>query len=1513
MSLQERLALNTDLNCAVAHHFSLRPTLFEVCARLLEEQWSTRKISHHDPRLLYLVSLDSTPERTYVRPLQQALAERFCRHATLNLTTAEDFLSLKEDADPHSAIDIDLHAIEQLINESGPFLLEYYQHALVAFWGEADRSGLTPWQWYTDYLRQNFKSAIDTGFDAGTLSQTAAAMARLIYSYPTPQERSAWPNASKLDLQQLELDTSASAYLDADLASALLLEHPDSSPQRSVTLIYTTSGQLVPIASRQALFDGLGRLWPDRSAVRPKLHLTHTPSNNFETQAQGVLNQQLRTIRVLAQQYQSEYSAALMSLELDRLSSMIDLCSAAEQKARKQLFEHLPDWLRNAKGALMRRYGAMLLDAAQSYDDAAGQFWLDGIDDAETFSYQKLERQIEIDHPGNNLAVRDMVVINHQVEAAAIPGQDSLIVDGTVHPVRFSLARLAIGNLSLLQPGRVELVSASGQALPTWMDENYLRQLISKLDIGTSYPQMLTHNMLDDSDQRQLRQRLFDAQLRTQIPAFALELHLRDKSLSDAAASGISQAFQTLPSPTPDAWVIRPMGLIREPGATSDLLHNAWLIEAEDPATSPCVLYRPMHAQPLLEFSDRLALFVAISSPGELQDDLLQRLPEQSRRIYAHGGFLEPHLYRSVEDDFTVPFGTPAPARLSLEARLPDIGASLYQACVEETIQHFKAQSASTAATRWKRWQALGWLLFNTLLPLTGSVLAKAAWLVQMSVALAAYVNADTQNDPTGKRIALINLLVNVAVLLFSQSYQGLSLDTPVVELLPDIPSAPSSTPLIPVQASETPLDFSWARPDHTLKTMQRVALEKLQANVALSQLHSPIPSGPLRGLFLYNDQLWARLDNQIYRVEMDPMREQPRIVGGDDADAPGPWLTRDEAGRWQFDLALRLRAGMPLRKQLAHAAQQAAQANSALKAKLVVSLKQLKDGKAERDLALDLAARITETNHLRQVLTKTQGYAQFFTELLRMLEESNEITPFPDYKIVRPTALYELIRCEQSSYGSLKKLFLPLRAQMLELSGQQVASEALSGADNGSARERLDTMGSMLEQLITATQSMTQARKQLNRLASRQQEQITKLNDWVQANQESTSEHLMWRFLRVENNFNRLSLLYSLDDPATYWLDRAWKNLNLGIAQQLRLADLEQPAIELSVRLLRSIEDQFSATLRQLDNLKSLLQEPTMQPVLTQLHSHVQQMADSVHQDLAEFPDYPPTSTVKQLRSQVPGLIETTGHGLLLAEPRAGDDTLVDIPGPDNKTPSRTFRHTQEDWVEVPSSPRPAPAQSTSPSLKRLLKRGRIRLANAHAVLLSLQKADSASYLPVEIEELLEHQQSQLEAERGAIEQRLTIANQTDEAVSTEDAALTIKSLDELTQTLKTQALKLRTQAALVQKPRMAEVQYLIDHGQVQVRAAGPRTQLAKVKGRADDFLDEYEIRHQNEGLWYAHFHYPAMDTPRESFIVGHLKTAAQRHAAGTSMTDARTGKLVDIYRAPITLASAERYFFNL
>ncbi|MNF14149.1 hypothetical protein D3C80_2162490 [compost metagenome] len=69
---------------------------------------------------------------------------------------------------------------------------------------------------------------------------------------------------------------------------------------------------------------------------------------------------------------------------------------------------------------------------------------------------------------------------------------------------------------------------------------------------------------------------------------------MRDNSLSDDAISGIAQVFHAQPEPEPRNWVLRPLGLISEAGATPDALHNCWLIETQWMTSGPCVLYRPL-------------------------------------------------------------------------------------------------------------------------------------------------------------------------------------------------------------------------------------------------------------------------------------------------------------------------------------------------------------------------------------------------------------------------------------------------------------------------------------------------------------------------------------------------------------------------------------------------------------------------------------------------------------------------------------------------------------------------------------------------------------------------------------------------------------------------------------------------------------------------------------------------------------------------------------------------------
>lgn len=1508
MRLNLHLADNNDLECAVATRFTLRPTLTQAAARILVEQWAARHLAGDDPLALQLVSLPGGTATAYVRPLYQALIERYCRGAPLILTPGEDFVSPDVNAEPPEALAIDLFAVEQLINECGPLLIDCFRQDLVAFWCEHDSSGQTPWQWYANTLAQQFKQALDTSATAGTLDGKNAAAAQLVYSYPWQRQRDQWPNTAHLNVQCLQLDLSAGASLDVDVGSALRVEHPGS------VMLFTLVGRLRAYSSPQALFNTFARLWPHIQAMQPRIILTPASGQCFEQQAFTVLEQHLRICSVVSDSCTSEYDAPWLAWTLDQLTSMVGLCDASEQTRRDQLITHLPAWLRNAKANKLARYGAMLIDVAKAYDNAQNAFWLDGIEDAETFSYRLMNEQVLADHPDNTLTLTDIEVVNHQVEAAAIPAQGTLFTDGVITPVKFSLAQLAIGNLGLLRPGRVELRSTSDHALPDWLDEPYVRQLITAVDVGKAYPQMLKQTLLDDPAQRQRRQTLLAAQLRAQVPAHAMELHLRDQTVSEAAVEGISRAFQDNPISEAQRWAISPLGFLSQAQARADIAHNAWLIESVEGYATPCVLYRPMHPEPLLEFIDRHALMVAVSSAGELQTDLIERLPGTAQHLYEHGGFTEPHLFFSVEDTFSVPLGKPAPARISEQPAVDDIGATIYQACVEEAISQFQAHSRSTSQTTWDRWQTLGWLIFNTLLPLARGTVAKAAWLLQMEVALADFAATDPQRNATAHRLALINLLVNVAVLLFSHAstrlYSSLHSETTT--------SQPTDTPLSALQDAPIPepaLDFSWARADRALSPEQSQALTALQVDMSTQQLGSPIPTGPLRGLYLHASKLWARLNGACYQVKLDEQTQQLRIVGATDSQLPGPWLRRDEAGRLQLDLRLRLHGGMPLPERI----QQLQLARQAAVRTLDDTLKaETATAKLENTLRLTIVERAisaTDDRLLQGYLTQVERSVVFWRLHLEHLDERAAIASLKDVKILQAQANYYWFIFEKSSHDIRTRQFSKLHKHLLRSGDEQASTltpEDVPQIDHHILEQRLSDLRLLLDELLRSGTQLRIIHQQLGRLASRQQPKINTYNTYVDTVIKGIEPVLSWRYLRMENSANRLNLLHDLDDQASYWLLRGWGELTLGISQLMRMAKLETPSSELKVRLLGSIREQFNTAQRQLDALAELLNKPSAKQALGALQEDVDYLKSAVAKELAEYPDEPPTNTVAQLRSQVPGLIETDEYGLLLTEARDGDEQMADIPGPVDNASGTTFHLVKDRWVKLdtPSVRRP---QQEGHSLKRLLKDSTTLLKDARRVLARYQADSTSNSLPVDIQDNLLQQQQKLTSQREAIQQRLTQSNETDHATQEQDAATTSKALDELGDTLKRQAQALRIQAALRQPPRMTEVLYLLSHSEITIQPQGPRRLLHKTPGRAADYLDEYAIAHDGNPLWYAHFHYPAQGTAKSQFRAGHLKTAAQRLLGGSQTVDPATGQKIDIYRSPITTAAAASCFFDL
>ncbi|MDH0731914.1 hypothetical protein N5F23_16180 [Pseudomonas sichuanensis] len=1506
MDLHQRIVALSTLDCTVARRFQDRPVLHAVAGRLLVEQWQQRQLGHaHDPLALYLISRPARGAQAWIRPLSMTLIERFCRRATLNLTEGEDFISSHPVDDPTRALKIDLHPVEVLINECGPFVVERHREELVQYWSTFDSNGQTPWQWYARYLEQQLGHAIDSRKDDGRLTSSEIDLANQLRNLPGEAGQH-----SSSTITHLLTDLSDNGKIDLDLGSALLLEHGGDTP---VTLLYTLVGKLLAFPSRRAMLDIIARLWPESPIPGPhKVQLAPTADVPFEIQALGLLHQQLQVLHSRSQQYFSQGHALALSHNLDRLTSMVELCNRDERRQRKTLAQRLPDWLQKASDGNQLHYARMLVDVAQGYKDAQGRFWLDGIDTAQAYANRQLALRLTTDHPDNNIDPQDIRVINLQTHAGALAGQDNLIITGTPQRVEFSLADLAIGNLGLLKPGRVELSASDGASLPAWLNRSYIERIVSELDIGRSYPAMLRDKLLDDAAGKRERQALLGAQLRNQLPALAMELHLRDQGISKDCVERVGEIFTPAVEDDAEHWVLRPLGLLRRTDAAPDMLLNTWLIEAASPEKGPCLLYRPLHAQPLQQFDDRLALLVAMGTPGELQDDLLARLPAEARRVYDHGGITEPHLFYPLDDTFAVPFGRPAPASLNVAPAVADIGQAIYLASVEESIQRFAAHSATTAETRWNSRLQLGWLLFNTVLPLAGTTLGKVAWLAQMEIALAQLFESDDTRDPSGHRMAMVNLLVNIALLLLSRTAWQSRLEEGQEASLPVQSTPIPMAPLVEIDTPETTLNFHWSHASRTLSATQRASLSQLRGKEPLHTLGTPIPYGPLAGLYLARDKFWVQLEGAVYRVVLDDSTEQPRIVSDTAEEILGPWLMRDEAGRWQLDLRLRLLGGMPSGSRIARLREEKRQTLATLDE----SIGQATREGIEQLRAINASARTLSDDSnpevLQSYLQSCQRASAHWELQLQRLNQYNALQPRPNFKIERANALSQRAFSERLVNLTLHRLYDPARTHLARFLEEHQAH--MSPADLNIYSTRLASLSPLIDQMVANADAMHELHQEMNKLTNRGQDSIQAMFDRINQSWPSPEYRISSRYRRLENRFNRLFVLHPFKDgelrPRGFWLKRANANVALVVAQLKRLASLDHPSDELASRLLKAIGELLKQARRQLGNFKALAQDEDSLALLTRIDADLDYLQAKVHLELSEYPAYPATTTLSQLRQGTPGLIETSEHGLLLGVPHEGDASIIDIPEADGQGSTRSYRHEQDGWVEIP--PAPSPQKPNDDSLKKLLKASDKLMSRARAELTQLQGTRSDSYLPVEIHDLLSTQQQRLIEQADAIERHLTADNQSDEAAGDRDAAQVTKALNDLSLSLGDQARNLRIQAALRQRPRMGEVQFLVDSGEATIHAIGNRTLLAKVKGRPADYLDEYSIRHQGQDLWYAHFHYPALDTPREQFLAGHLKTASQRHARGQSVPDPASGRAVEVYRAPVSVAAATRYFFN-
>lgn len=1511
LSPYAKLAEQASLSGPIARAFVKRPGLRAVAQQLLVQQWQARRLSSpHPPGLALMTAIAGEGYRQ--QSLADALISRYLSHVPVNLTAGLDYLVSETASGVMQRVEVDLNGLERLINESGPLVIEAYQQALIDYWqGTPGRPG--PGQWLAEHLRHQLRSVAERARDDGSIDPVEAATAAMIAAFPSEEGRAWLVNAKDTKVWLLNLPDDDLGPMASELLSAVVIERPMEHLERTVVLLFTIAGRLYRFDSMQALAQ---TLWPQGVEGKAfKLSLRSTQQPVFNAQADLLLECQLATVQALASTATSglEDPVAFLVALLDEATSFIDISLLNHWEALQARQSLLPRWLVDASPGDAALYVDGLLEVAAAQDNNNERSWLYEIKPALDYARDAIQQALNTDFPGSGpLAVEDLQLVNRQVVAVATGSAGNLVPQGSIKVVTLSLEQLALSNLVALRAGSVEVRSLGGRPLPAGLSVDYLKALVQRLDVGKVYPQLLQRRLLDDPLEFAQRLRIFSEHLRAQLSLLVIEAYLGAKGHVGKTSTQRVIALCHPELRVEQAAVCRPLAFIAKPGAAPDVALNAWLIEGEAVSFGPCLLYRPLHTQALLQFDSRAALLEALACGDELQADILARLEDRVRSIYANGGFEQPHVQRFMLGDDFAPLASVAPVRLGETPVQGELFEQLYRGCAQELIARAKAQSVSNSENRWLGYQELGWLMFNTVMPFLNGPLAVCAWMVQLFASLRDELE-HPQSDQANT--GLVGLLLNTVMVAIASRLKLERIEPLKVSVQPAKP-LPITFGTLEAQ-QHTPLDFSWRAPGNRLSARQHAALLALRSDVATVPAGGAIPHGPWQGLYEKGGKLFAQLDNALYAITADD--EGIRIVGP--GGEPGPWLLREETGQWRIDLRLRLRGGMPVGRRIQQLRAANQQRIADLEAQRVNALGERLA--SMRLLERDIAA-LGETDpptpaHLDTYATDLRTSLAKRAQAYDNLKALNQLKTQADFR--RDTGQFYF----DQAAGKVQLLFV-LRQQFHASRAAVSEQHMLNGLP--------EVMGVIGD---TSTQQYQQLVEAFNRSFSivdelvGQYEEVLYLRNTLQATPplggtliEKLDPMLAhepplkaWRSVQL-NMLTARVMIANRGSHNSHWLSAAIASIKLGLQMQVALETASGLTLGQQVEVLNSVSRKFTAAaeaLRAYRKGASEAQKPLMDRYQGIVHG-MQEEVDAVLagrvRELAED-----RGAIKAAANPSHAVIRTRNKGVLLgvrhkgARGRADEVVLTDSI---EHAELGRFEESSDSGIWQLAEPAPAVAKPARVNVPRLLSQSVIALQEADQQLARASQQARSISIPVEMEEVLVNQARPLEALSAQIEQALTQANATDTASSGLDAAVQVRALAEKAALLRAEGQRLRVAIILRQPPTAGRVEYLKSLGEVKVTKLDGRIPTKKRKGYAQDYLQEYEIADKaGKPLWYAHLHYASLEAAQVDFTAAHLKTVAQRFEAGQYRLDGERDnqKVIQVYRSQIDRALAARVFF--
>ncbi|MPQ65659.1 MULTISPECIES: hypothetical protein [unclassified Pseudomonas] len=1587
------ISLPTSLETSLQHYrntartlFAARPTLSSVVDSLvqaaLDQQAPDLRVQGQRIQAETLWLGEREPASRYrYSGLSEVLLRRFSEGWSPRYDAPDSILVSRAPGSPVevAVTTVDLKRLGATLDDWGDALLEVFKAQLVAFWNEPvpGWAGKVPGSdaWVPGWDRH-----------APEIPSRCAALSNLLFvsMYGT----GSMPNSQALQASQrlpkalVSEDQSIRDSLLGKNALAAYLLHAKGRRQRlGVTPVAVVFARQLS-ASEFAYFllrpghdvkrlQPVDELWTLLRGQVPdpgKVDLIPSQLNVFDNLAGALLENQLRALERLPRGV-TQGAGESWSARVERITDPGDWFAtpapAPLTPLQRRVREVAPLWLLNAGEADRRGYAGLLSTLVAALGKSSSHSIFDEVASLSRFSRQALRAAMARRHPRMpEIRMQDIqLTLEKYRRKPLLPD-----VLGEFEEVQLTLPELALENLDDFRFGatRMRVRLAADVPLPDWMTADYLLELIAEVDIGAGYPAYLRQRLLDDTRYAVFRQQRFFHQIQAQLPLAALELKLRGEQGMTEMGYRLVRAMLAFDARDRQVdglpIVLRPLAFLASPRASPDKAAGMFLIEPRDTRRGPHLLYRPLFDPPLGEYVSRPALLEAVGQSGALQDSVLAWLPANRRAVYANGGFRQPHLGSVLPGDEAAPLPAPAaPATLGGEEVAEDYVHHLFHACINAVIRQADMQLWSNAEKRWARLKDSGWQLFSSMLMFASGPLTQASWLILLYRGIRQDLPALQGDDEDARAQGWADMLSNLAAVLLHEvtadereplpesfttpesadQREPLAIEGEVsLERITAPPTSDDSPPL--------PFDLSWSNPRQALSMASRKALEKFSVRgfdtpPRLDGLGSVSASGPNKGLVHLGgpgDTGWhALIENALYQVAWSD--DGPRVV--DASGVPGPFLERDEQGRWRFDLRLRLRGGSgretvqarlqrKLRDRVSALHEQMTQASARIGTLLndAEILRKRLETMSEGKTAKNFSDR-QRSDKRREYLGKLEGLQVALEEKIRLIKAFNDNRQVVPKSATLVAALADSVR----NCRTLLNLSLAVGREG-SLSAREI-NEMIAADSDARYAQVVANLKNNVEitdkQILWSTREYA-ALDELRALpelgpaqaAALQQAPVQPFTplDW-QAVQLST-------LLALTLDELPLQITLQMDDQIFAAIKHSAEQTRY-VTNTINRLSAEDPRQDRIDALLTAV-NRYDETHDLLNYLQGLMPQQRLLEYATRLSRLLAQLREGALNRLFELWEEAAPAEPDPVPRPAPvaggtrkKFIRTRNRevfvGRVCERTPEQEDEIVEITDPNGALVS-AFKENKEDardtfWEEVKAEP--APPIPRKVGLSRLVTQGQAEREGVEALIRQVMALTGTSKDPRDLQGILELKAQKLNALADDIQQALTESGGTSAPMKT---AQTLKdSLRREAAGLIAEGRQARITAIKRNPPRLARLQYLKEQDQVDIHRAGGRQ--AQEQG---GFLQEYVVSHKDgRPLWYAHFHYPAATTADAGFVSAHLKTLAQRrlgskaqatarHRAATRIEAGQGGRAqltLDIHRGQILdKPVAQALFFN-